>query len=122
MPGSRLVLALAGFALAAGLPPPAHAEEGRGISTLNSQPFRLNTRDPDIKTVRDFSGRDKIALPAIKVSVQAGTLEMAAAQELGREKQTMKFARFMQEVGSIKTAPRSWQDLFFAEIHGLPGS
>ncbi len=47
---------------------------------------------------------------------------MAAAQEFGREKQTMKYARFMQEVGSIKTAPRSWQDLFFAEIHGLPGS
>ena len=36
--------------------------------------------------------------------------------------QTMKYARFMQEVGSIKTAPKSWQDLFFPEIHDLPGS
>ncbi|HEX7968278.1 MAG TPA: ABC transporter substrate-binding protein, partial [Stellaceae bacterium] len=36
--------------------------------------------------------------------------------------QTMKYARFMQEVGSIKTAPESWKDLFFPEVHDLPGS
>jgi NitT/TauT family transport system substrate-binding protein len=36
--------------------------------------------------------------------------------------QTMKYARFMREVGSIGAAPTSWQDLFFAEIHDLPGS
>jgi ABC-type nitrate/sulfonate/bicarbonate transport system substrate-binding protein len=231
------------------------AQEVRGIAALSSQPFLLNTRNPDVKTVRDFTERDKIALPAIKVSVQAVTLEMAAAEAFGREnyakldpltislappdatiglisggaefdsvfsvppfqnqqlehpgihtvlnsfdvlggahsftvawtskrfhdanpklyaallaalkeateiinadrraaaalwiedaksklpldmvygviagpqvtwtmtpEQTMKYARFMQEVGSIKTAPKSWQDLFFPEIHGLPGS
>jgi hypothetical protein len=35
--------------------------------------------------VRDFGDDDKIALPAIKVSVQAVTLEMAVAQAFGRE-------------------------------------
>jgi len=231
------------------------AQEVRGISALSSQPFLLNTRNPDIKSVRDFTERDKIAVPAIKVSVQAVTLQMAAAQAFGRENyakldpltislappdatiglisggaefdsvfsvppfqnqqlehpgihtvlnsfdvlggshsftvawtskrfhdanpklygaliaalkeateiinadrraaaalwiedsksklsldmvsgviagpqvtwtmtptQTMTYARFMAEVGSIKAAPKSWQDLFFPEIHDLPGS
>ncbi|HKW54711.1 MAG TPA: ABC transporter substrate-binding protein [Stellaceae bacterium] len=231
------------------------AQEVRGISALSSQPFLLNTRNPAIKSVRDFTERDKIALPAIKVSVQAVTLEMAAAKAFGREnyakldpltislappdatiglisggaefdsvfsvppfqnqqlehpgvhtvlnsfdvlgaphsftvawtskrfhdanpklygalvaalkeatdiinadrraaaalwigdsksklpldmvngviagpqvtwtmtpQQTMTYARFMAAVGSIKTAPKSWQDLFFTEIHELPGS
>ena len=230
-------------------------EEVRGISALSSQPFLLNTNDPRIKSVRDFRAGDKIAVPAVKVSVQAVTLEMAAAQAFGRAdyakldpltvslsppdattgllaggaefssvfsvppfqqeqlehpgihtvlnsfdvlggphsftvawtsrkfhdgnpklygaliaalkeateiinadkraaaalwiedsrsklpldmvskviagpqvtwtmtpQQTMKFADFMHDVGSIKAAPASWKDLFFPEIHDLPGS
>src|SRR5208282_6371960 len=61
------------------------AQEVRGISALSSQPFLLNTRNPDVKTVRDFSAADRIALPAVKVSVQAVTLEMAAAEAFGKE-------------------------------------
>jgi NitT/TauT family transport system substrate-binding protein len=34
----------------------------------------------------------------------------------------MKFATFMQAVGSIKAAPANWKDMFFPEIHDLPGS
>jgi hypothetical protein len=34
----------------------------------------------------------------------------------------MKFARFMQSTGMIKTAPSSWQDYFFPEVHSLSGS
>jgi len=34
----------------------------------------------------------------------------------------LKYAEFMQKVGTIKTAPASWKDLFFPEIHNLPGS
>src|SRR5260221_6993430 len=61
------------------------AQEVRGIAALSSQPFLLNTRNPNIKSVRDFSDADKIALPAVKVSVQAVTLEMAVAQAFGKE-------------------------------------
>ena len=60
-------------------------QEARGISALSSQPFLLNTRNPNIKSVRDFTDADRIAVPAIKVSVQAVTLEMAAAQAFGKE-------------------------------------
>lgn len=57
----------------------------RGISGLSVQPFLLNTRNPKIKTIADFSEQDRIALPAVKVSVQAVTLEMAAAQRFGTD-------------------------------------
>ena len=60
------------------------AQEVKGISALSSQPFLLNTRSPRIKTIRDFTDGDRIALPAVKVSVQAVTLEMAAVQEFGK--------------------------------------
>jgi NitT/TauT family transport system substrate-binding protein len=230
-------------------------QEIRGIAAFSSQPFLLNTRNPTIKTLRDFTTEDRIAVPAVKVSVQAVTLEMAAANVFGREdyakldpltvslappdatigllsgggsfdsvfsvppfqeqqlqdpkvhtvlnsfdvlggshsftvswtskkfhdenpklygaliaalkeateilnadkaaaahlwiedsnskldpalvekvisgpqvtwtmtpENTMKYATFMAEVGSIKAAPKSWKDLFFPEIHDLPGS
>src|SRR4030081_3932670 len=35
---------------------------------------------------------------------------------------TMKFAKFMRRVGSIKHEPASWQDMFFPEIGELKGS
>ena len=60
-------------------------QEVRGISALSSQPFLLNTRNPNVKTIRDFTDSDRIAVPAVGVSVQAVTLRMAAAQAFGKE-------------------------------------
>jgi NitT/TauT family transport system substrate-binding protein len=34
----------------------------------------------------------------------------------------MKYADFMNSIGSIKNRPASWKDMFFPEIHGAPGS
>ena len=34
----------------------------------------------------------------------------------------MKYAEFMFSAGSLKNRPASWKDLFFSEIHGVPGS
>jgi len=58
-------------------------QEVRGISALSSQPFLMNTRNSAIKTVADFRDTDRIALPAVKVSVQAIVLQMAAAKAFG---------------------------------------
>ena len=58
-------------------------QEVRGVSALSSQPFLLNSRDPAIRTIKDFKDTDRIAVPAIKVSVQAITLQMAAAKAYG---------------------------------------
>ena len=43
----------------------------RGVVAMNRQPAYLTTRNPNIKSVRDFTDNDRIALPAVKVSVQA---------------------------------------------------
>jgi len=59
--------------------------EVKGICALSSQPFLLNTANPDIKSIRDFGERDRIAVPSIKVSVQAVLLQMAAAAAFGDE-------------------------------------
>jgi NitT/TauT family transport system substrate-binding protein len=34
----------------------------------------------------------------------------------------IKYAEFMHDTGMIKTLPASWKDLFFPEIHAVPGS
>lgn len=60
-------------------------QEVRGISALSSQPFLLNSRDPDVKTIKDFKPSDHIALPSVKVSVQAIMLQMAAAKTFGQK-------------------------------------
>lgn len=36
--------------------------------------------------------------------------------------QTMKMASFMAETGRLKKAPKDWKDLFFDNVHALPGS
>jgi NitT/TauT family transport system substrate-binding protein len=58
----------------------------RMIAAMVSAPLYLNTTKPAIKSLRDFTARDKIALPAVKVSNQATILAMAAAAQLGKDK------------------------------------
>jgi sulfonate transport system substrate-binding protein len=55
----------------------------KAIVALNRQPAYLNTRDPNIKSLRDFTDKDRIAVPAPKVSVQAIMLEMIAEKTFG---------------------------------------
>jgi NitT/TauT family transport system substrate-binding protein len=55
----------------------------KGITAFSSQPILLNTRNPNVKSLTDFTDQDKIAVPAVKVSVQAMLLQMAAAKQWG---------------------------------------
>lgn len=55
----------------------------KAVSALNSMPLYLNTNNPKVKTIKDFTDKDKIALPAVKVSIQAVTLQMAAEKAFG---------------------------------------
>ncbi len=55
----------------------------RAAAALNSMPLYLNSSNPNVKTIKDFTDKDKIALPAVKVSIQAVTLQMAAEQAFG---------------------------------------
>ena len=60
-------------------------QQVRGVAALNSMPLYLVSTDPKVKTIKDFTDQDKIALPAVKVSIQAVTLEMAAAEAYGAD-------------------------------------
>jgi len=61
-----------------------------GVSSFGSIPNLLNSNDPNVKSVRDFNDTHKIAVPSLKVSIQAILLQMAAAKEFGKE----NFAKF----------------------------
>lgn len=54
-----------------------------GIAAMNTMPLLLNSRDPKVRTIKDLTDKDKIALPAVKISQQAITLQMAAAKVFG---------------------------------------
>lgn len=60
--------------------------EVKAASGLNVSPLMLLVRDPSIKSLRDFKDHHRIAMPAVKVSMQAIMLQMAAAREFGEAK------------------------------------
>ncbi len=57
--------------------------EIKGIAPLLSQSMWLNTRDPNVKSVRDLTDKDRIAITAVKTSTPAVLLQMAAAKAYG---------------------------------------
>jgi len=57
--------------------------DARAVVALNEESIYLNTTNPAVTSVRDFTDRDRIALPAPKVSLQAIVLAMAAEQAFG---------------------------------------
>jgi NitT/TauT family transport system substrate-binding protein len=58
-------------------------QDVKAVASLNSMPLYLNVTNPNVKTLKDLTEKDKIGLPAVKVSIQAVTLQMAAAQVFG---------------------------------------
>jgi NitT/TauT family transport system substrate-binding protein len=69
----------------------------KGIASLGNFPYYLVTTNPNVKTIADFSDKDRIALPAVSVSVQARILQMAAARRWG----TAEFARLDRLTQSV---------------------
>ena len=59
------------------------SSEVKGVSAMNSMPLLLNSNKAEIRSIADFTSADKIALPAVKVSIQAILLQMAAEKEFG---------------------------------------
>jgi sulfonate transport system substrate-binding protein len=57
----------------------------RGVAALASMPNLLVSRDPNVKTIRDFTDKDRIAMAGAGSSVQTIYLEMAAAKAFGPE-------------------------------------
>ncbi|CAN5394968.1 ABC transporter substrate-binding protein [soil metagenome] len=55
----------------------------RGIASLGNFPYYLISNDPKIKTIADFSAKDRIATPVVGVSVQSRVLQLASAKLWG---------------------------------------
>jgi NitT/TauT family transport system substrate-binding protein len=57
----------------------------KAVAALDSMPMLLNTRDPALRSIRDLGPDHRIAIPGVKVSSQATTLQFAAAQAFGAD-------------------------------------
>jgi NitT/TauT family transport system substrate-binding protein len=55
----------------------------KAISALGNMPIWLMSNRPEVKSIADLNDQDRIALPGVKVSVQAVVLQMAARQAFG---------------------------------------
>jgi NitT/TauT family transport system substrate-binding protein len=61
------------------------AQEIRALIAMQSMPYVLVTRNPNVKTIKDFTDKDKIALPAVKLTGHAIALEIEAAKIWGAD-------------------------------------
>ena len=55
----------------------------RGIASLGNFPYYLTNSNPNVRTIHYFSDKDRIALPAVGVSVQSRILQLASAKRWG---------------------------------------
>lgn len=57
----------------------------KAIAALGSMPNYLLTNNPAIKSIKDFSGKDRIAVPAAGVGFQSRTLQIETAKVFGKD-------------------------------------
>jgi NitT/TauT family transport system substrate-binding protein len=55
----------------------------KGVASLGNFPYYLVSIDPKVKTIADLGEHDRIALPAVGVSVQSRVLQFASAKLWG---------------------------------------
>lgn len=55
----------------------------KGVASLGNFPYYLVSNNPAVKTIADFTDRDRIAVPAVGVSVQSRVLQFASAKLWG---------------------------------------
>ena len=55
----------------------------KGIVANSALPLTLITRNPNIRTLKDYGANDRIAVPTLKVSTQAILLQMASEKKFG---------------------------------------
>jgi NitT/TauT family transport system substrate-binding protein len=70
----------------------------KGVVALGCAPMYFNSTNPNVKSVRDLTDKDRIALPAVKVSIQAVALQMSATQAFGAD----QFAKLDKLTVSMK--------------------
>ncbi len=69
----------------------------KGVASLGNLPYYLVSTDPNVKTIADFTEKDRIAVPAVGVSVQSRVLQYAAAKQWG-DKAFDRLDKFTQAI------------------------
>ncbi len=69
----------------------------KGVASLGNFPYYLVSNDPNVKTIADFTDKDRIAVPAVGVSVQSRILQYAAAKQWG-DKQFDRLDKLTQAI------------------------
>ena len=64
-----------------------------GIAAMTSLPGYLNTINPNIKSLRDITDKDKIAVNGVKVSIPAIIMQMVARKDFG-PKETFRYDKY----------------------------
>ena len=72
--------------------------EVRGVAGNGALPMFLVSRDPNVKTIKDISAADKIAVPTVRVSTQALVMQMAA-EKLWGDAEAHKFDQYTIALG-----------------------
>jgi NitT/TauT family transport system substrate-binding protein len=65
------------------------------VASLGSFPYYLVSTNPKVKSITDLTEKDRIALPAVTVSVQSRILQYAAAKQWG-DKEFARLDKFTQ--------------------------
>ena len=109
----------------------------RAMTNLAAMPLKLNTNDPNVKTLEDYLTAEdhKIATPSVKVSIQARVLQMASAKQWGQDsfdklddmtvsmKHPSAVAALLAGGQAVKshfaTLPTSWQELQSGKAHNV---
>jgi NitT/TauT family transport system substrate-binding protein len=55
----------------------------KGIAAIDQAPLKLNMSRPAVQGLEDLNDKDRIAVPAVKISISALLLQMAAAKQFG---------------------------------------
>jgi NitT/TauT family transport system substrate-binding protein len=113
-------------------------QEIKAVAALNSMPLYLNVIDPNIKSLKDLTAKDRIAMPTVKISIQAVTLQMAAEQVFGAgqggklDPLTVSMAHpdamvammsgKSEVIGHFGSAPFQYQELEDKRVHRLLSS
>lgn len=71
----------------------------KAITAVSGLPFKLVTRNPDIKTIKDYKPTDRIALPTVRMSMQSITLGIGLQKAYGDEKANEKLLANQVQMG-----------------------
>jgi NitT/TauT family transport system substrate-binding protein len=110
----------------------------KAVAALNSMPLYLTVIKPEIKTLKDLTDADRIALPAVRISIQAVTLQMAAEREFGPgqfdkldhltvsmshpDAMTLMMSGKSEVIGHFGSPPFQYQELEDSRVHRLINS